>query len=443
MKWQAPHSLRARLLGFLIAAIAATAALQAGVAYRTARAEADAIFDWQMQQTAQSLRPGLAPAPDGAPPDDENFDFVVQVWTSEGLRVFESAARAALPQRAVLGFSDVRARGTTYRVFSLQTRSQVIQVAQDMAVRREMAAALALRTVAPIALMVPVLMLLVWWVVGTSLAPVARVGAQLAQRQADDLSEVAETGLPDELRPMVRELNLLLERVRQAFDAQKNFVADAAHELRSPLAALSLQIQGLRRAGDDAARDVAVARLSAGVERATRLVEQLLVLARQQASAAAGAAPLPVVLADVVRQAIETALPQAHARGVDLGFERADDATIPAHADALRILLRNLLENAIRHAREGGRVDVEVRRGAGAVVLAVSDDGPGIPPAERARVLDRFYRVAGTGSTGSGLGLAIVKSIADLHGARLALEDSPTLGGLRVVVDFPEDGRPA
>ena len=251
MKWQAPHSLRARLLGFLIAAIVATAALQAGVAYRTARAEADAIFDWQMQQTALSLRPGLASAPDGtrgAAPDDENFDFVVQIWTSEGLRVFESAARAALPQRAVLGFSDVRARGTTYRVFSLQTRSQVIQVAQDMAVRREMAAALALRTVAPIALMVPVLMLLVWWVVGTSLAPVARVGAQLAQRQADDLSEVAENGLPDEVRPMVRELNLLLERVRQAFDAQKNFVADAAHELRSPLAALSLQIQGLRRA---------------------------------------------------------------------------------------------------------------------------------------------------------------------------------------------------
>ena len=185
----------------------------------------------------------------------------------------------------------------------------------------------------------------------------------------------------------------------------------------------------------------------------TGLTESWLTALSSQAIAAEGSAVRTAYVASA-RATYETRC----ARGVSPAISRirasprsdrssspscAAATTIPAHADALRILLRNLLENAIRHAREGGRVDVEVRRGAGAVVLAVSDDGPGIPPAERARVLDRFYRVAGTGSTGSGLGLAIVKSIADLHGARLALEDSPTLGGLRVVVDFPEDGRPA
>ncbi len=183
--------------------------------------------------------------------DDENFDFVVQVWTADGLRVFASAQRAALPQLAVLGFSDAPAHGTIYRVFSMQSHSQVIQVAQDMAARRQMASKLALRTVWPIAVMAPLLMLVVWWVVSTSLAPVSRVRRQLAARQADGLSEVSETGLPDEVRPLVQELNLLFKRVGQAFEAQRSFVADAAHELRSPLAALRLQAQGLKRAADD------------------------------------------------------------------------------------------------------------------------------------------------------------------------------------------------
>ena len=157
-----------------------------------------------------------------------------------------------------------------------------------------MASTLALRAVAPIAVMAPLLMLAVWWIVSASLAPVSRVRRQVAERQADDLTEVNEAGLPAEIRPLVHELNLLFARVRQAFEAQKSFVADAAHELRSPLAALKLQVQGLQRAGDDAAREVAAGRLAAGIDRATRLMEQLLVLARQQANAVTGPRPQPI-----------------------------------------------------------------------------------------------------------------------------------------------------
>lgn len=439
MRLQPPHSLRTRLLWFLLAAISLTAAAQALIAYRTARSEADEIFDYHMQQMAMSLRSGLpvAGTQDGAADahDEEGYDFVVQVWTTDGVRVFQSA-RAALPQRTVLGFSDVQARGTTYRVFSMQSGPQIIQVAQDMGARKEMAGTLALRTMMPIALMAPLLMLMVWWVVSSSLAPVSRVRRQVAERQADDLDEVSEAGLPDEIRPLVHELNLLFGRVRQAFEAQKSFVADAAHELRSPLAALKLQAQGLQRASDDATRDLAVTRLTAGIDRATRLVEQLLVLARHQASAAGGLRPEPVVLASVVRQAVADVAPAAQARRIDIGVAHADEASLPGHPEALRILVRNLLDNAVKYSPEGGTIDVEVRAGAGGLQLSVEDSGPGIPEADRERVLDRFYRIAGSGATGSGLGLAIVKSIAELHGASLDLGHSERLGGLRVRVRF-------
>lgn len=435
------HSLRTRLLWLLLAAIVLTAIAQAFIAYRTARAEADEIFDYHMQQMALSLRSGLpSNGAIGAGADsqgEEDLNFVVQVWTSDGLRVFQSAPRAALPQRTVLGFSNVTTHGSTYRVFSMQSRSQVIQVAQDMAVRRQMASSLALRTVIPIAVMAPLLMLVAWWVVSLSLAPVSRVRRQVADRQADDLSAVSDVDLPDEIRPLVQELNLLFGRVREAFDAQKNFVADAAHELRSPLAALKLQVQGLQRATDDATRDLAVSRLSAGIDRAARLVEQLLVLARHQSNAATGVKPQSVSLAETARLAVGDAAPAAQQRHTDLGLARADDGLIAGQPEALRILMRNLLDNAVKYTPAGGRVDLEVVREAGAMRLTVEDNGPGIGDAERERVLDRFYRVAGTETTGSGLGLAIVRSIAEMHAASLRLGRSERLGGLRVDLVFP------
>jgi two-component system OmpR family sensor kinase len=433
-------SLRARLLWFLLAAIVLAAGAQALVAYRTVLKEADDIFDYHMQQMALSLRAGLPPsaAVGGIGSGEQNFDFVVQVWTADGVRIFESAEQAALPQLAVLGFADVRARGTTYRVFSMQTSGLVIQVAQDMAARRNMAGALALRTIAPVALMAPLLMLVVWWVVSRSLAPVARVRKQVASRQADDLSAVSEEGLPDEVRPLVQELNLLFDRVRHAFDAQKHFVADAAHELRSPLAALKLQVQGLQRAPDAAARDLAVSRLVAGIDRATRLVEQMLALARHEASMAAGAKPQPVDLAEVARLAISDAVAAAQARRIDIGVSHADpDAVVSGQPEALRMLLRNLIDNAVKYTPEEGRVDVGIATRDSAVELSVDDSGPGLPEEERERVLDRFYRSGEPKAPGSGLGLAIVKSIADLHGATVALAPSPSLGGLRVLVRFP------
>jgi two-component system, OmpR family, sensor kinase len=443
MKMKVTHSLRGRLLWFLLAAITIAAVAQASIAYRTALQDADQIFDYHMQQMALSLRSRVPlsnteEATNVETPLAGNDDLVVQVWSPDGVQVFRSVSHARLPQRAVLGFSNVRANGTTYRIFSIQSNNQTVQVAQDLAVRRSMASNLALRTLGPIAVMMPILMIVVWWVVSGSLEPVARVRKQVASRQADDLSPVSEAGLPDEVRPLVQELNLLFGRVRTAFDAQQHFVGDAAHELRTPLAALKLQVQSLERAnGNPEAHRIAIGRLGAGIERATRLVEQLLVLARQEASAAADAPRQSVDIAVLARRAVADLAGLAQARQIDLGLQRADSVHIEGQQDGLMILMRNLVDNAIKYTPTGGTVDVSVAAEGNVVRLAVEDSGPGIPPEERERVFDRFYRVPGSDAAGSGLGLAIIKSIAERHGATLALGQSQRLGGLEVTVNFP------
>jgi len=435
------RSLRTRLLVWLLGAIALTVAVQAGMAYRTALAEADEVFDYHMRQTALSLSSGVPYDPQRAAPQlagQENLDLIVQIWSLDGLSIFESARRAGLPQLAVLGYANVPARGSTYRVFSVQTPFQVIQVAQDLAVRQRMAGRLALRTVAPVALLMPLLMALAWWVVTSSTRPLWRVRRQLAARSADDLAALPDEGLPDEIRPLVGEVNLLFGRLRQAFAAQQHFVADAAHELRTPLAALKLQVEALARAPDDDSRARAVQRLHAGVDRAGRLVDQLLVLARQQAGVAAATPASPVALHALLPLALADVAAAAQARRIDIGLSHADPASVPGYAESLRLLLDNLLGNAVKFTPEGGRIDLWLRRAPdGAVTLGVEDSGPGIPEAERERVMDRFYRGAGAEAGGSGLGLAIVKAIAELHGATLRLGRSERLGGLAATLVFP------
>ena len=438
------HSLRARLLGLLMVVITLAALLQAGTAYLTALSQADLIFDRHMQKMALSLR-SASSLTSSTPNVDVNLDrasedFFVQMWTAGGVPVFQSAAHQTLRRPARPGFSDVQSQDRMYRVFSIATPTQIIQVAQDMAARRDMARTLAVRTIGPTVLMAPILMLVVWWVVSRSLAPVARVRSQMAQRRADELSPLSEVGLPDEIRPLIQELNLLLERVRQAFDTQKVFVADAAHEMRSPLAALKIQLQGLQRAGDDAARELGIRRLAAGIDRAAHLVDQLLVLARQEARVATGVDFAAVDLAQVAILSVEDTLFAAQNRRIDLGVHRAETAVVSGHAEALRILARNLLDNAVKYTPEGGTVDLNVQATADGIVLSVEDSGPGIAEADRGRVLDRFYRASGASATGSGLGLAIVNAIANLHQATVRLDQSARLGGLRVQVIFRPTG---
>ena len=437
------HSLKRRLLGFILVAILLAAVVQAVTAYRGALRQADALFDDHLQQMALSLRGGI---PLGLPPDgvqeDSGYDLFVQIWGQDGTQIFRSN-RSALPPRAVVGFSDVEAHGNRYRVYTLQTPLQTVQIAQDLSARTARARALALRAVLPFAWLTPLLMLAVWWIIRRSLAPIEQTRRVVASRAANDFSPLEDAGLPDEVRPLVDELNLLFGRVRQAFEAQKNFVSDAAHELRSPLTALKLQAQALRRVdADPVAREAAVARLNAGLDRAIRGVEQLLLLAREEAgSAQASDAAGPVDLQSVITLAVADVLPQARLKNMDLGLTDSATAqqmsTVNGQPKALRILLRNLLENAVKYTPPGGQVDVSFDVQQGQPVLTVEDSGPGIAPENRTRVFDRFFRASDTAQeAGSGLGLAIARAIADRHGARLVLDDSQRLGGLKVEVRF-------
>ena len=437
-----PRSLRQRLLMFLLAAVSLAAFLQAYSAYRTALAEADQLFDYQMQQMAFSLRGSVAGPGSGTISlplgEQQSFDFHVQVWSLDGASMFRSPGPWLLPQRAVLGFSDVTDRGRTFRVFSVQTPLQVIQVAQDLSVRQRMASQLAWRTAMPTLLMLPLLGLVVWGVISRSLDPVERVRAQLADRSPGDLAPVPAGDLPSELRPMVQEFNALLGRVRRAFEDQQHFVADAAHELRTPLAALKLQLQALQQGG--AAGEPGLKRLEQGIERASHLIEQLLSLARQEGAAAQRALE-PLALDALCRQAVTEASELGSLRGVDVGLQDCDPAWVMGQPEGLRVLLRNLLDNAIKYSPAGGQVDLSLHAtpGEGQVLLLVEDSGPGIPAGERQRVFDRFYRSSASASQapGSGLGLAIVKAIADRHGAQLRLSQSGRLGGLQVELRLP------
>ena len=458
LRTKSSPSLRAWLTSVLLMAVLVIACIQAAMTWRTARAETEAVFDAQIERMALSLTGGLASAFLG---DDVSGagaeDLIIQIWRIDGLMLYRSPSARLLPQQAVLGFSNVRAGGTTYRVFAVRTPLQVVQVAQDFASRRQMAGRLALRAALPALALAPILMLLVWWVIGRALAPVERVRRQVAARRADDLAPLSTEGVPAEMLPLVVEMNGLLARLAAAWDALQNFTADAAHELRSPLAALRLQLQSLRRAELPESREVATRRLISGVDRATRLIEQLLALARQEGGGDT-AQPEIVNLTALVQAAVRECADEARARGIvvtmlplpgegDLGQapgpERPSDAiSITGFPDALSVLLRNLLENALHYTPEGGHVNVRVERAsAGAhgelgVRLIVEDSGPGIEPQQRQRVLDRFYRVAGASGHGSGLGLAIVKAVADRHGARIFLDESPDWGGLKVTVEF-------
>jgi len=433
------NSMRRTLLLWLSAGLAASVLLAAGLLYVQARNEAGQLFDYQMKQLAASLPDqAFAPlAPQRAERLAREEDIVIQIWDSTGLRIYRSHRQMELPQRAELGFSDIVVHGNRWRVYSTQLGGTVVQIAQPDSARSEIAAQMALKTVALLLLLLPLLGAIIWVTVGRGLAPLRRVAREVEARDAGTLRAIPETGLPQEIRPLTAALNDLLARLGHAMEAQRAFVADAAHELRTPLGALKLQIQLAERAADADERQAAFADLKRGLERAIHLVQQLLTLARQEPGVYEAARQL-VDLRRLAHSVVGDFALAADARGIDLGIADAAAPTdapadIEGDADALRILANNLVDNALRHTPAGGRIDLSVRADAEAVTLIVEDSGPGIAPADLERVFDRFYRAGGQGG-GSGLGLAIVRQIAAAHDAEATLEN--TGHGLRARVRF-------
>jgi signal transduction histidine kinase len=429
------NSIRVRLLLALLGMLALVALVMGVVTYRNVLTETEGLFDYQLRQMALSLRDqGEIDANQADALADEQFDFVVQIWTIDGRSIYATRNHRALPTRALLGFADVAVEGQTWRTFSVATPGRVIQVAQPVRIRQKLAANAALRSVIPLLFLAPVMALMAWWLAAMTLAPLRRVVAEVRSRDVELLKPLPDQGLPDDVSPLVSALNGLLQRLGQTLETQRAFLSDAAHELRSPLTALKLQIESLKRAPDEAARVNAVAMLSDGIDRAARIVEQLLSLARSEPGAQPAALE-PLDLGEVVRQAVADTVPYALSRRSEFVLLADEPVNVRGDKLGLSVLVRNLADNAVRYSPPGSRVELRVFNDAGVPTLQVDDAGPGIPLAERERVFDRFYRRAAGGEDGTGLGLAIVKSVADRHGAAVSLGSSP-LGGLRVSVRF-------
>ncbi|HEX5392153.1 MAG TPA: ATP-binding protein [Rhodocyclaceae bacterium] len=448
------YSLRHRLV---IVMIAVSAVLWIGMAissYLRAHHEADEIFDAQLAEVAQSLLAVADTATPGqllampAPAHHYQQKMLFQIWVTrnghtELLVRSENAPKE--PMTSALGFSEHIWNNEIWRFYSEEDDTAPttddhhrVYVAQNHDVRDELSEDVALRLMAPLLLGLPLLALAIWATVGAATRPLSTLAAQVRGRQPQRLDPIVSTSsLPQEVAPLVVAINDLFQRVETAIEHERHFTADAAHELRTPLAALKVQAQVAQRAADPIARAQALSQVLAGVARMTHLVEQLLTLARldpQQPLPATEEVDMAALAAEVAAQAA----PEAMAKQQTLEVQEQASCRVRGNRSLLQVLVRNLVENAIRYTPEAGRIDIEI----GERSIAVTDSGPGIPEEERERVLSRFYRVADQAReapSGAGLGLSIVNRIAELHGATLGLSEGTGGQGLKASVSFSAD----
>ncbi|MCE1250428.1 MAG: ATP-binding protein [Comamonadaceae bacterium] len=439
------QSVQRQLTWALSLAIGLVALLGAGLAFWAAYDEARELQDDALARVAQLVARQLAQAP--AMPlgfaiqgdEDDSRIHIARLGADAG-------APLALPSDLAPGWHTLNAAENSWRVLVARApNGESFAVLQDMRLRNELARYGALRTVLPFVLLIPVLLLLVAELLRKLFAPIALLAHEVDARSESDLHPIPEAGVPTEVRAFVRAINRLLARVQQAMAAQQRFIADATHELRTPLAALSLQAQRLQALALPSTAQERLAELRQGMERSRHLLDQLLGLARAQAQDQTQANPpapaaLPLHLPTLVRELLQELLPLAEAKGIDLGLAHSWDATaqqpLRIPPTALYMVLKNLLDNAIRYTPQGGCIDLALHCTPTQLCLQVQDNGPGIPAAQRARVLEPFYRLPGSTAEGSGLGLAIVHTLVQRLGGTVVLDDAAG-GGLCVRVQLP------
>lgn len=439
------HSLRRRLLAWLLPTCIGAAALASAATYWGAARELAGLLDDQLEYLASHV--GVEPGPrvtvdrSNTYADrlrDNRMDAVaLRVWRNGRLEYSDDTL--PMPAPADTGFADVAIEGQNWHTFALRRGDRIIQVAQAQDARWEALARVTVHLLWPLLACAAALGIALWFGIGQALRPLRVLADDLRSRDADRLRPVSAAAVPTEIGPLLAALNEMFGRLEQSFGAQKRFVADAAHELRTPVMALSVQAELAATASNEEQRRAAVAELRAGTERLSRLTRQLLNLARLEPGAAGATQRDGVDLAEVAREVVLDHADAAESKGIDLGLEVRDAATVAGLREHLRILLRNLVDNAVRYTPPGGRVDVCVRKaGQGEAVLEVLDDGPGIPESQRQHVFERFRRGPGQREAGSGLGLAIVKQIAEECGAQAVVTEGIGGRGACLRVAFPE-----
>jgi len=431
-------SIRRALMLWLVPLFLAVGAASAAFSYWSYSRMVAAFMDDQMEQLANSI----AMHDEHVPPPVQNAErvhrwgnYVTQVYTADGRLLMTSWPQLGLGRVAGSGFHDVQHGGYSWRVFAAQAPASggpTVQVIQSGKFRAHVAAERAGSALAPIMILLPLSMFVLWCVARMMSYALQDIGRQAASQDEHTIAELPLDRVPQEITPLVLSFNSLLRRLRDAFTAQRRFVQDAAHELRTPITAIGLQLENLRGdlpAGEPAQR---FAQLEAGVRRAQRLVDQLLKMSRHEATACD--TPAAVDLQAQLHESINTLIALADQRSIDLGLVGPAQAgaplTLRCPPGDLRSLLDNLIENALRYTPQGGVVDVRLLSEQGRPAVEVVDTGPGIPAELLPRVFDRFFRVPGNGAGGSGLGLSIAQSAAQRCGLKLTLRNRQDRSGL-------------
>ncbi|QTF93046.1 ATP-binding protein [Halomonas sp. BM-2019] len=453
-------SIRRRTLGLVLLVFGISMLAIGLVSYRYASHEIEELYDASLAQNAR-LMEGLIQAP--LPADQRavmlaslesallraeasdkrlaghryESKLAFQIWQDDTLLLRSASAPEAPLTTLTEGYENASLEGHGWRVYALSNPERPLRVlvGEREDVRGELVALIALQTLLPELLGLPVLALLLWWAIGWGLNPLSRMAEQIRRRDPHNLQPLVMSPLPRELDTVVDALNRLLERIRALRVREKRFIADAAHELRTPLAVLDLHAQNALTAETPEDRSEALDKLRAGVARSTHLVTQLLTLARLDPDEEPRDATGSDLLVEV-REALAKLSPLATDLGIELllDADQAVDWQLQVEPGALDTLIQNLVSNALQHSPEGGTIRVTLSAGDDRATLCVDDQGPGIPAEERKRVIERFHR-AGPGA-GAGLGLSIVVRLLQRHGGRLALEDAPD-GGLRAVAMLP------
>lgn len=444
---KALRSLQARVLALALAALALIWLVSAAMVWVDTRHELDELLDGHLAQAAALLVVHQTQAEgddDGVADAHSPYRYAPRV----AFQVFHHGVLTLRSSNAPLeplslkesGFETVRGpHGPGWRILATPGAEPDVRVvvAERIEARRAILGALARSVLLPLGLALPALALALWWSVRQGLRPLHRLRQTLEQRRPEALAPVASDPLPAELQPLVAALNALMQRMAAVLELERRFTADAAHELRTPIAAIRMQAQVALGAGaDDAARSHALHATLAGCDRAARLVEQLLALARLEAQNDNARVPT-CDAAQLTRAVLAELAPTALARQQTVELDAPGPTPLAVDEMALRMLVRNLVDNALRYSPEGARVQVQIEPAPGHLTWQIDDSGPGLDAAARQRLGERFFRVLGSGQSGSGLGWSIVRRIAQVQGARIVVEPSPTLGGLRVQVRWP------
>jgi len=424
-------SIRKKLIFMMLSVLFGATVLMAIITYFIIREEMDEFYDENLKQVAYTILntdPGgeterLAPIFGNKLRGEEKY--LTQVW-KRGVLKYSSYPHVHLPLQEKDGKGRVLFNNSQWRYYKQSNGDISVQLAQDLKERHSIVIEIYGLLLIPIILQFPILAALIWCVVGYGLKPLRDISNLIKNRTPQFLDALPEDNIPAEISDLVSELNSLLKRLKDALESQRRFTADAAHELRTPLAAVRLQLDILKRADDEEETKDALLTLEKGVLRSTRLVHQLLELARQEPENM-DTAFVKIDLAGVVEEVIEQIIPIAAAKNINLTVKTTDRPSVAGNRSNLAVMISNLIGNAVTYTKNGGHVEIMLSADKNAAILSIADDGIGIKPQDRVRIFDRFYRVIGTGATGSGLGLSIVRSIADAHGAHIDISDG--IGG--------------